>query len=58
MECYVKQGMLNDEIAQVIKSMGYGKELIVADAAEKKSIAEIAGNWFERNSNEVDYDNH
>lgn len=41
MECYSKQGMLNDEIAQVIKSMGYGKELIVADAAEKKSIAEI-----------------
>lgn len=41
MECYAKQGMLNDEIAQVIKSMGYGKELIVADAAEKKSIAEI-----------------
>lgn len=41
MECYAKQGMLNDEIAQVIKSMGYGKELIIADAAEKKSIAEI-----------------
>ena len=41
MECYAKQGMLNDEIAQVIKSMGYSKELIIADAAEKKSIAEI-----------------
>lgn len=25
MECYAKQGMLNDEIAHVIKSMGYGK---------------------------------
>ena len=41
MECYTKRGMLNDEIANVIKSMGYGKELIVADAAENKSIAEI-----------------
>lgn len=41
MDCYVKSGMLNDEIANVIKQMGYAKEQIVADAAEKKSIAEI-----------------
>lgn len=38
---YVKQGMLNDEIAQVIKQLGYSKEVITADSAEKKSIAEI-----------------
>lgn len=39
-EC-VKTGMLNNEIAEVIKEMGYSKEVITADAAEKKSIAEI-----------------
>ena len=38
---YVKTGMLNNEIAEVIKEMGYSKEVITADAAEKKSIAEI-----------------
>ncbi|ATO43318.1 terminase [Loigolactobacillus coryniformis subsp. torquens DSM 20004 = KCTC 3535] len=38
---YSKPGMLNNEIAQVIKSMGYAKEVITADAAEQKSIAEI-----------------
>lgn len=38
---YCKQGMLNNEIAQVIKSMGYAKEVITADVAEQKSIAEI-----------------
>lgn len=38
---YVKQGMLNDEIARTINSMGYSKEVITADAAEQKSIAEI-----------------
>lgn len=38
---YVKQGMLNDEIAEVIKQLGYSKEVITADSAEKKSIAEI-----------------
>lgn len=41
MEEYAKRGMLNDEIARVIKSMGYAKEIITADAAEPKSIAEI-----------------
>ncbi|WP_288638844.1 PBSX family phage terminase large subunit [uncultured Lentilactobacillus sp.] len=38
---YVKKGMLNNEIAKVVKEMGYSKEIITADAAEKKSIAEI-----------------
>ena len=41
MEEYAKRGMLNDEIARVIKSMGYAKEIVTADAAEPKSIAEI-----------------
>lgn len=41
MEEYVKQRMLNNDIAQMIKQMGYAKDIITADAAEKKSIAEI-----------------
>ncbi|COX24884.1 phage terminase%2C large subunit [Staphylococcus aureus] len=41
-EEYVKQGMLNDEIANVIKQLGYTKEIITADSAEQKSIAEIS----------------
>ncbi|WP_395318897.1 PBSX family phage terminase large subunit [Fructilactobacillus frigidiflavus] len=40
-EEYVKQHMLNDDIAKMIKQMRYAKEVITADAAEKKSIAEI-----------------
>lgn len=40
-EEYVKKGMLNDEIAEMIKALGYSKEEIQADSAEKKSIAEI-----------------
>lgn len=38
---YVRKGMLNDEIAQVIKDLGYAKELIKADSSEQKSIEEI-----------------
>src|SRR5699024_7368496 len=38
---YVKKGMLNNEIADVIKNLGYSKERIIADSAEQKSIAEI-----------------
>ena len=38
---YVKTGMLNDEIARVIIELGYKKEIIIADSAEEKSIAEI-----------------
>lgn len=40
-EEYSKKGLLNNQIAQAIKDMGYSKEVITADAAEKKSIAEI-----------------
>lgn len=41
MEEYTRKGLLNDQIAQIIKQMGYSKEVITADAAEKKSIDEI-----------------
>lgn len=41
MEEYVKKHMLNDEIAETIKSLGYSKEEIYADSAEEKSIDEI-----------------
>lgn len=48
MEEYAKHGMLNSEIAKVIKEMGYSKEVITADAAEPKSIAEIKRDGIER----------
>lgn len=38
---YVKKGMLNDEIANTIISLGLQKEKIYADSAEPKSIVEI-----------------
>lgn len=38
---YVKKGMLNDEIANMIISLGIQKEKIYADSAEQKSIDEI-----------------
>lgn len=41
MEEYAKHGMLNSDISRMIKQMGYSKEVITADAAEPKSIAEI-----------------
>lgn len=47
-EEYVKQGMLNDEIANVIKQLGYSKEIITADSAEQKSIAEISNHGINR----------
>ena len=36
-----KSGMLNDEIANQIKYMGYAKEEIIGDSSEQKSIEEI-----------------
>lgn len=45
---YVKKGMLNDEIASVIKKLGYGKEVITADSAEQKSIEEIRRHGINR----------
>ncbi|MCY8950020.1 PBSX family phage terminase large subunit [Bacillus atrophaeus] len=36
-----RPGLLNNEIAETITDMGYRKELIIADSAEQKSIAEL-----------------
>lgn len=47
-EEYTKVGMLNDEIAKVITDMGYQKEIITADVAEQKSIAEIRRDGISR----------
>lgn len=38
---HYQKAMLNDAIANMIKYKGYGKELIIADSAEQKSIEEI-----------------
>ena len=46
-EMYEK-GFLNNQIADRIKDMGYSKEMIIADSAEQKSIAEIKGYGISR----------
>lgn len=38
---FYQKGLLNNEIANLIKYGGYAKELIIADSAEAKSIEEI-----------------
>lgn len=38
---YFRKGMTNDVIANVIKALGLQKEVITADSAEQKSIAEL-----------------
>ncbi|WP_179946637.1 PBSX family phage terminase large subunit [Lactobacillus terrae] len=48
LEEYTKKGLLNNQIAQAIKDMGYEKEVITADAAEQKSIAEIRREGIDR----------
>lgn len=40
-EEYVRKGLLNDQIANAIIDLGYKKEVITADSAEQKSIAEL-----------------
>ncbi|MBU5594905.1 PBSX family phage terminase large subunit [Amphibacillus sp. MSJ-3] len=40
-EEYVRKGLLNDQLAKAIIDLGYKKEVITADSAEKKSIEEI-----------------
>ena len=47
-EEYVKKGMLNDEIAKAIHSLGYAKEQIIADSAEQKSVAELRQHGISR----------
>ena len=41
LEEYVRKGLLNNQIAEAITSLGYAKEVIMADSAEQKSIAEL-----------------
>lgn len=41
LEEYVKKGLLNNQIAEAITSLGYSKEVVMADSAEQKSIAEL-----------------
>ena len=41
LEEYVRKGLLNNQIAEAITSLGYSKEVIMADQAEQKSIAEL-----------------
>lgn len=41
LEEYVKKGLLNNQIAEAITSLGYSKEVIMADSAEQKSVAEL-----------------
>ena len=41
LEEYVKKGLTNDKIAEAIKTLGYSKEIIRADSAEKKSNQEL-----------------
>lgn len=48
LEEYVKKRMLNDEIAKTIINLGYSKEMIIADSAEQKSIAEIRNKGINR----------
>ena len=38
---FSRKGMLNNELAQMIKDKGYSKEIIIADSAERKSIDEL-----------------
>lgn len=45
---YYKTAMLNDQIAAMIKYKGYGKEVIIADSAEQKSIEEIRREGIQR----------
>lgn len=41
LEEYVRKGLLNNQIAEAVTSLGYSKEVIMADSAEQKSIAEL-----------------
>lgn len=48
MQEYVKRGLTNYDLARVITALGYAKERITADSAEKKSVAEIKIGGIER----------
>lgn len=38
---FVQTGLLNNQIANIIKELGFGKSTIIADSAEQKSIEEL-----------------
>lgn len=41
LEEYVKKGLTNDKIAEIIKDLGYSKEIIFGDSSEQKSNQEL-----------------
>ena len=45
---FFQKGLLNNEIAEIIINMGYGKEIITCDSAEAKSIAELKRHGLNR----------
>lgn len=45
---FQKKGLLNNEIAEKIIKMGYGKEIITADSSEPKSIEDLKRNGLHR----------
>ena len=47
-EEYVRKNLTNDKIAEAIKNLGYGKEEIRADSAEKKSNQELRNRGISR----------
>lgn len=47
-EEYVKKNLLNNQIAEAIKTLGYAKEVITADSAEKKSNQELRSKGISR----------
>lgn len=47
-EEYVRKNLMNDQIANAIKDLGYSKETITADSAEKKSNAEVRSHGINR----------
>ncbi|NQO19286.1 PBSX family phage terminase large subunit [Streptococcus suis] len=48
LEEYVRKNLTNDKIAEAIQSLGYGKEEIRADSAEKKSNQELRNRGISR----------
>ncbi|HEL2736453.1 TPA: PBSX family phage terminase large subunit [Streptococcus suis] len=48
LEEYVRKNLTNDKIAEAIQNLGYGKEEIRADSAEKKSNQELRNRGISR----------
>ena len=47
-KCWGDTNKTNDQLADIIKSLGFSKSVIVADCAEQKSIAEIKANGIQK----------